>query len=379
MNIRLLAIYLLILLSGCFGSKDNAEPPAPLVEFTPTLTIKTLWTADIGSNDDTGYAKLIPVVDDGLLFTASNEGLIQALNLTDGKPVWRQEIDAPISGGPGIGEGLAIFGTQKGEVIALSEIDGTEKWRTQVSSEILATPRINRGIIVVRTIDGKLFGLDSKNGNQLWIYERTRNTRLSLRGTSTPILVQDLIIAGFDNGKIALLELKTGKVLWETAIAIPSGRTELERMVDIDADPVLKGDIVYVTSYQGHTVAIDLMKGGLLWQKRLSSYSGLGVDLNYLYITDPNSYVYALERFSGDDWWRQDKLQARGITAPVSIGDYVVVGDMEGYLHWMRQDDGSFVARYRIGKYPITLPAIVIDNILIAYNSDGKIVALTYE
>ena len=379
MNIRLLSIYLLILLSGCFGSKDNSEPPAPLVEFTPTVTLKTLWTSYIGSSNGTSHTKLIPVAYDGLLFTASNDGLIQALNLTDGKPVWQQEIDTPISGGPGIGEGLAVVGTQKGEVIALSKIDGTEKWRTQVSSEVLATPRINQGIAVVRTIDGKVFGLDSQTGNRLWIYERTRSSLLSLRGTSTPILVQDLIIAGFDNGKIALLELKTGKVLWETAIAIPSGRTELERMVDIDADPILKGDIVYVTSYQGHTVAIDLMKGGLLWQKRLSSYAGLGVDTNYLYLTDPNSYVHALERFSGDDWWRQDKLKARGITAPVSIGEYVVVGDMEGYLHWMKRDDGSFVVRHRIGKYPITLPALVVDNTLIAYNSDGKIVALSYE
>ncbi len=379
MNIRLLSIYLLILLSGCFGSKDNAEPPSPLVEFTPTITIKTLWTADIGSSDDTSHTKLIPVVYNELIFTASNEGLIQALNLANGEPLWEQKIDTPISGGPGIGEGLAIVGTQKGEVIALSEIDGTEKWRTQISSEILATPRINQGIVIVRTIDGKLFGLDSQNGNRIWIYERTRSSLLSLRGTSTPILVQDLIIAGFDNGKIALLELKTGKVLWETAIAIPSGRTELERMVDIDADPILKDNIVYVTSYQGHTVAIDLMKGGLLWQKRLSSYAGLGVDTNYLYVTDPNSHVHALKRFSGDDWWKQDKLQARGITAPVSIGDYVVVGDMEGYLHWMRQSDGGFVARHRIGKYPITLPPLVIDNTLIAYNSDGKIVALSYE
>ena len=377
MNIRLLLI--LILLSGCFASKDNSEPPAPLVEFTPTLVLKTLWTADIGDGDATGHSKLIPVAYDGKLFTASIDGLVQALNLTNGKPIWQQETDVPISGGPGIGEGLILIGSKKGEVIALAEVDGVEQWRTRVSSEILATPRITQGVIVVRTGDGKLFGLNSQNGERLWIYERTRASLLSLRGTSTPILVQDLIIAGFDNGKIALLELKTGKVLWETAIAIPSGRTELERMVDIDADPILQENIVYVTSYQGHTVAIDLEKGGLLWQKSISSYAGLGVDSNYLYITNPDSHVYALERYSGNDWWRQDKLQARGVTAPVSIGNYVVVGDMEGYLHWMLQDDGSFVARHRIGKTPITLPALVVDDTLIAYNSDGKIVALSYE
>ncbi|MDM8569123.1 outer membrane protein assembly factor BamB [Thiotrichales bacterium HSG1] len=374
MNIRLLII--LFLLSGCFGSKDNSEPPAPLVKFTPTLTLKTLWTANIG--DITNHTKLIPTAHDGKLFTASTDGLIQALNLTNGKPIWKLELDIPISGGPGVGEGLIIVGSQKGQVIALSEEDGVEQWRSQVSTEILATPRINRGIVIIRTGDGKLFGLDSQTGNHLWIYERTRTSLLSLRGASTPILVQDLIIAGFDNGKMAVLELKTGKVLWETAIAVPHGRTELERMVDIDADPILQGEIVYVTSYQGQTVAIDLIKGGLLWQKSISSYAGLGVDSDYLYITNSDSHVHALERYSGDNFWQQDKLQARGVTAPVSIGDYVVVGDMEGYLHWMSKKDGSFVVRHRLGKAPITLPALVIDNILIAYNSNGKIMAFRY-
>ncbi|OAD21848.1 outer membrane assembly lipoprotein YfgL [Candidatus Thiomargarita nelsonii] len=241
---------------------------------------------------------------------------------------------------------------------------------------MLAKPRISRGVVVVRTIDGKLFGLDSQNGARLWVYERSRTPLLTLRGTSTPVIKHDQIIAGFDNGQLALLELHTGKVLWEAPVAVPRGSTELERMVDIDADPLLVDDTIYVTSYQGRTVAIDLLQGKLLWEKPLSSYAGLGVDFDYLYVSDTKSHIWALDRSTGEKWWKQEKLEARNVTAPVNIGNYVVVGDLEGYLHWMRRKDGQFVARYRMGKASIFVPPLVVDDILVAYDSQGEIVAL---
>ncbi|OQY44217.1 MAG: hypothetical protein B6247_30550 [Candidatus Parabeggiatoa sp. nov. 2] len=326
MLMRLLLLYILILLSGCgiFGDKDNTDPPAPLVEFMPTLTLKTLWTAHAGGGTDKSYLKIAPAFYNDQLFTASPEGHLRAFNF-----------------------------------------------------KVLATPRISQGIVVVRTIDGKLFALDSKTGERLWVYDQTRVPLLTLRGTSSPIVTHDAIIAGFDNGKLAILKLQTGQLLGEYLISEPRGRSELERMVDIDADPLLVGSIIYVTSYQGRTVA--LKRGKLLWERKLSSHAGLGVDADYLYISDTKSHVWALDRYSGDDWWKQDKLQARNLTAPVSIGDYVVVGDMEGYLHWMRRDNGQFVTRYRIGKTSITVPPLVVDDILVAYNSQGKIVALRPE
>lgn len=379
MLMRLLLLYILILLSGCgiFGDKDNTEPPAPLVEFMPTLTLKTLWTVSAGGGTDKSYLKIAPAFYNDQLFTASPEGHLRAFNFSNGQPVWQQKIDVPISGGPGVGDGLVLVGSQKGDVVALSETDGTKQWQVQVSSEVLATPRISQGIVVVRTIDGKLFALDSKTGERLWVYDQTRVPLLTLRGTSSPIVTHDAIIAGFDNGKLAILKLQTGQLLGEYLISEPRGRSELERMVDIDADPLLVGSIIYVTSYQGRTVA--LKRGKLLWERKLSSHAGLGVDADYLYISDTKSHVWALDRYSGDDWWKQDKLQARNLTAPVSIGDYVVVGDMEGYLHWMRRDNGQFVTRYRIGKTSITVPPLVVDDILVAYNSQGKIVALRPE
>ncbi len=378
MQKAILLLYLLITLSGCslFNETDNTAPPAPLVDFKPTLTLKTLWTADAGGNIEKGYLKIAPAFHEGRLFTASPQGIVRAFNFKNGKIVWEQKIDVPISGGPGIGDGLVVVGSQKGEVVALSKKNGHKQWQAQVSSEVLAKPRISRGIVVVRTIDGKLFGLNSQNGARIWVYEPSRTPLLTLRGTSTPVIKHDQIIAGFDNGQIALLELQTGKVLWEAPVAVPRGSTELERMVDIDADPLLVDDTVYVTSYQGRTVAIDLLQAKLLWEKPLSSYAGLGVDLDNLYVSDTKSHIWALDRFTGEKWWKQEKLEARNITAPVNIGNYVVVGDLEGYLHWMRRKDGEFVARYRMGKASIFVPPLVVNNILVAYDSQGQIVAL---
>ena len=370
---------LIVFLGGCSSEKDNSEPPAPLVELTSSLNLKQLWSANAGGGSDEAYTKIAPAFHNEQLFTASPTGLVRAFNFSDGKLLWEKQVNVQISGGPGIGNGLIVVGSHKGEVVALSETDGTELWRAQVSSEVLAKPRISDEIVVVRTIDGKLYAFDSGSGIQSWIYERNRVPLLTLRGTSTPVIKQDLIIAGFDNGKIAALELQTGKVLWEAPVAVPSGRTQLERMVDIDADPLLVDDTVYVTSTNGRTIAIDLILGKLLWEKDLSSYAGLGVDSDYLYLSDTKGHIWALERDSGHEWWKQEKLQARAVTAPVNIGDYVVVGDFEGYLHWMRREDGELVARYKMGSASIIVPPLVIDDILIAYDSSGKMVALQVE
>jgi outer membrane protein assembly factor BamB len=368
------------LLASCSGSKDNTEPPAPLVEFTPTLTVKTLWTANAGGGTQKSYLKLAPVFYNERLFTASPTGKVRAFNFRNGKQIWEQKINLPISGGPGAGQGLIVVGSHKGDVVALSETDGREQWRTQVSSEVLVAPGISQGVVVVRTIDGKLFGLARQNGERLWLYEGSRVPLLTLRGMSTPVVKMDVVLVGFDNGKIALLDLHKGKVIWEYVVGVPRGRTDLERMVDIDADPLFIKDMIYVTSYQGRTMAINLGQGGkLLWEKPLSSHAGLGADFDYLYVSDSQSHVWALNRQSGEEWWKQDKLHARHVTAPVSLDDYVIVGDSQGYLHWMRRDNGQFVARQDLGEAAISVHPLVIDGVLIAYNRAGKMVALQPE
>jgi outer membrane protein assembly factor BamB len=367
---------LIIFIGSCSSEKDNSEPPTPLVELSSNLNFERLWSAYAGGGSDEAYTKIGPAFHNEQLFTASQNGIVRAFNFSDGKLLWEKQLNVQISGGPGIGNGLVLVGSHKGEVVAVSETDGSERWQAQVSSEVLAKPRISEEIVVVRTIDGKLYAFESQSGMNLWIYERNRVPLLTLRGTSTPVVKQDLIIAGFDNGKIAALELHSGKVLWEAPVAVPRGRTQLERMVDIDADPLLVDDTIYVTSANGRTIAIDLIQGKLLWEKNLSSYAGLGVDYDYLYVTDTKSNILALERDSGQEWWKQDKLKARAVTAPVNIGDYVVVGDFEGYLHWMRREDGKLVGRYKMGSASIIVPPLVIDDVLVAYDSSGNMVAL---
>jgi outer membrane protein assembly factor BamB len=363
---------------GSFGSKDNTEPPAPLLEFTPTLSLKTRWTAHSGGGNKENFLKLVPAFYQNKLFTASPQGKVRAFQVEDGQLIWEQSTKLAISAGPGTGEDLLLIGTHKGLLVALATSDGSEKWRTQLTSEILAVPQISQGVVVARTVDGKLFGLESNNGQQLWIYERNTVPLLSLRGTSSPVIKNDLIIAGFDNGKIAVLTLHQGQSLWEAPISIPRGRTELERMVDIDADPVLMEDTVYVSSYQGRTFAIDAT-GKPLWKRDVSSYAGMAADFDSLYLSDLKSHVWAFDRYTGASIWKQEKLQARKITAPVVLESYLIVGDKEGYLHWMRKEDGQFVARYQVGRAGIQVAPLVVENTLIALDSQGKIVALQPE
>lgn len=373
LSIRLGLFSLVVLIGGCFGSKDNTEPPAPLVELTPTVTVTEVWTAAAGGRSD--LTKLAPTRHGNTLFTATTAGLVRAFNLSDGQRVWEYQIkDVTLTGGVGVGDDMVLVGSRNGHVIALTAADGSKRWQAQVSSEVLSAPRAHNGVVVVRSLDGKLYGLDSQSGRGLWVYERAVPL-LTLRGTSAPVISTDTVIAGFDNGKLATLQLTSGKLLWEIAVAQPRGRSELERMVDIDADPVIKGDTIYTTSFRGRVIAVD-QRGRLNWEREISSYAGLNVDANAVYVSDDKSHVWAFDRASGASLWKQEKLQARDVTAPAVLDNTIIVADKEGYLHWLRQEDGQFVGRHRVGKKPITVPPLVVGDLLIVYTSAGDISAL---
>lgn len=376
MRIRLwLLLIILFFLNSC-SSVDPIEPPVPLEPINETLQIDKLWEVDAGNGNKGTLFKLVPVFANDTIFTASINGEVNAFQLSDGASVWSTDLKYALSSGPGVGNDIVVVGTSDGDVIALSEENGSELWHTHVTSEVLSPAVINNGIVVIRTVDGKLFGLDSLSGGRLWVYERTMPL-LTLRGTSTPIIINnEAIVSGFDNGKLATLELKTGKLLRDDiAIAVAQGRTELERMIDIDATPLLIGSTIYVTSFQGKTVAIDLYQGKLLWERDVYSYSGLGGNFDAIYLSDLSSDIWALDSHSGTSLWKQTKLHARQITTPVSIGDYVVTSDFEGYVHWLRQEDGQFVARYAAGNR-ISSPALVVENTAIIYTDRGKLLAL---
>jgi outer membrane protein assembly factor BamB len=262
-------------------------------------------------------------------------------------------------------------------VLSLSAETGEEIWRSTVSSEILSSPKEADGVVIVRTIDGKIFALDATTGERLWIYDRTVPA-LTLRGTSTPVIANGLVIAGFDGGRVTSLELKTGKLIWEAKVAVSSGRSELERMVDIDAQPLIVGDAIYVTTFQANVTALSLQSGQILWQRDISSHTELGADAQNLYVTEESGNVWALDRFSGTSIWKQEKLTHRQVTCPAFFGDRVIVGDLEGYLHWLDKATGDITARVQIDSAPILTQPIVSNDILFAYSSGGTLSAYTY-
>ena len=382
---------LLLALSTCFGcgakkilagymgaGVDNSVPPSALVDFTETTRLDELWSRDVVDGTNELFLKLVPAILNDKIFIADTRGNIAALYAKTGKNVWREDSELSITGGPGADENLVIVGTDEGDVLSLSTENGDEIWRSKVSSEILSSPRESDGVVVVRTIDGKIFALDAATGERIWIYDRTVPA-LTLRGTSTPVIANGMIIAGFDGGRISALELKTGKLVWETKAAVSRGRSELERMVDIDAQPLIVGEAIYITTFQANVAALSLENGQILWQRDISSHAELSADDKNLYITDEIGNVWALDRFSGTSIWKQEKLTHRQVTGPAILGDKIVVGDFEGYLHWLDKETGDLSARTQIDKAAILTQPIVANNILFAYSSGGTLSAFIYE
>ena len=402
-SIRFIILAVLSVLFGCAatekvtsyfkGGSDNAEPPNPLVEFRQLVSVIELWKKNNGVGTDEQYLKLAPVIVNQRLYVADSAGIVGAMDAINGKRLWQKKISASesvdgksgwfrggnihITGGPGYGENTLMIGSQEGEVISLSAENGSELWRTRVSSEILSPPQRTADVAIVRTIDGKVFGIDANKGRRLWIYDRTVPP-LTLRGTSTPAIDSGIVVAGFDGGKMAALDVRTGKLLWETSIAAARGRSELERMVDIDSEPMIVDGVVYIATFQGQVAAVQLETGRILWSNDLSSYAGFSADEQSIYVTDEDSHVWALDRINGTILWEQENLHARAVTAPGAVGDQIVVGDLEGYLHWINKKTGEFSARLRLCKKPIIAKPIVVGKIVYAYCSDGKLAAYTY-
>jgi outer membrane protein assembly factor BamB len=378
---------ILVVILGCstigdkvtnfMGGEDNSVPPTPLEDIEQRITIERIWIQDIGDGTDEQYLKLAPVYFQDKLFVAESDGDVKAIDARSGKTLWNHDIDSRITGGPGGADNLVMVGTSEAELISLSPDTGNEIWRARVSSEILAKAAIADNIVVARTIDGKIFGLNADDGKRLWVYDRTVPT-LTLRGTSAPVIARNYVLAGFDEGRLVAIELLTGKLVWETRVALGSGRSELERMVDIDAEPVIVDDVIYVATFQGRIAALALDSGRILWTRDISSYAGLCADKSAIYITDDNSTIWSLDRFTGNSIWKQDKLSARAATGPEIIANMVVVGDLEGYLHWLNKATGEIAGRNRMSSNMIIAPPISVSDIIYSYASDGTLGAFSY-
>jgi outer membrane protein assembly factor BamB len=368
---------LLLVVSGCGGrSKDTSEPPAELTDFDATLDVERLWSSKVGGASERLRLGLRPATDGARIFAGAYDGQIASFDAQTGTKQWSVKTRLPLTAGPGFGDGALAFGTGDGELVVYDAATGEERWRQSIGSEVLASPAIGSGVVVVRSVDGRLRGFSAANGATIWSVEQSLPP-LTLRGNTAPRVSGTLVVSGFDNGRVGAYELANGDPVWEVAIANPTGRSELERLVDVSAGLSIVGNDVYVAGYHGRAVGIDLDTGVVLWQQDLSSYAGLGADINNVYITSDFDAVVALDRAAGTQLWRQEALRLRDVTAPTRYANAVVVGDYEGYLHWLSPDDGSLLARERAARERIAAAPLVVGQNVYVQGDDGTVAAYT--
>ena len=370
-----LGLAALLIAAGCSKDKD-VEPPAVLVKFPMTLPVKKLWSDGVGGGKKQMVLRLGlgPAVDNGVVFAASHKGEVLAVSLDTGRHIWIKNLKVPLSAGPSAGAGLVVVGSSKGAVVALDAATGRELWRSRLNSELLSAPAIGDEVVVIRSVNGRLHGLDSHTGKDLWSVEQ-QVPRLSLRGTAIPIIAKEVAISGFDNGKVMAVSLHTGDTVWDTALASPHGRTELDRLVDIDSAVRTVGDNVFATGFQGRTAMLALDSGQVWWAHDMSSYRGLAVDADNLYVTQSDGIVVALRQRDGSELWRNQKLKLRRLSAPVLTSTALAVADFQGYVHWLDKTTGELVARERIAKERVTNSPVAAGDTVVVLTDRGKLAA----
>ena len=378
-------------LSGCstvkgwFAGKDaeakKALEPAELVKFDATAKVDRIWSTNVGKGEKHIGVRQGPVVADGIVYAAAIYGGVHAIDLQTGKSVWtyepakvKKQPKLRLSGGPGVGDGLVVIGTLDGEVIALNAADGVEKWRAKVPGEVISAPAIGQGIVFVRSNDGRVTGLDADNGTQRWFNPRELPA-LTVRGNAPVVPGPGVLFIGNDDGSIAALAMQDGRTLWDQMVGTGEGRTELERMADIDGAPVLEGNTLFVSSFKNQTMAIEGPTGRPLWARDHGGAGGVALNAGTVFVTDNKGGVFGLDKASGSAMWSQTGLARRSLTGPAVQGDYIVVGDYKGYLHWLRTDNGEFAARAKSGGDALLAQPVVADGILLVQNVDGKLTA----
>ena len=370
-----LGLAALLIAAGCSKDKD-VEPPAKLVDFPAKLPMKKLWSEGVGGGKK--QLKLAlglgPAIDNGIVFAASHKGEVLAVSLDSGHQVWVKHLKMPVSAGPAAALGMVVLGTSKGVIVALDGATGRELWRAKVNSELLSAPAISETTVVMRSVDGRLHGFDAHKGTELWSVEQ-QVPRLSLRGTATPIIAKEVAISGFDNGKVMAVSLSTGDTVWDTALASPHGRTELDRLVDVDSEVRVVGENVFAAGFQGRTAMLALDSGQLWWGHDMSSYRGLAVDDENLYVTQSDGIVVAMRQRDGSELWRNDKLKLRRLSTPVLTNTAVAVADYQGYVHWLDKTTGELVAREHVAKERVSNPPVAAGDTVVVLTDGGKMAA----
>lgn len=359
-------ILLMLMLSACGWFGGDKKKIAPLVEFKPSVQSKTAWRNSLPTSRT---AQLRPSILNGRVYAASQKGEVAAFDTATGRQFWRVTVKETLTSGVGVGDGLVVVGTQKGVLIAFGE-DGRERWRSTVTGEVLGPARIAPGGVVARTVDGNLIGLNVADGKRLWMSPRS-NPPLILRSAGSVSVQEGIVYAGHPAGKLSATRPDNGALVWESTLSAPRGATELERVTDVASDPWVDSQQVCAAAFQGKIGCYGVAKGNLQWARELSSSQALNADQDNLYAVDEKGTVYALERVSGNEVWKQTKLEGRRVTGAAVVGNQVIVGDFEGYLHVLSAQDGGFIGRAATDGGAIVGAPLATDSGVIAQTAKG--------
>ena len=355
-------------------SDDEIDPPTPLVNIPVEAGLIRQWSVNVGSGQGSNYTEITPSIDSGVIYAASEDGVVVAIEISTGNSLWSTRVEGVITGGVGSAEGLVMIATENAEVVVLDQADGVVKWQHAVSSEVLSAPQTNGDVVVAQTVDDKLVALDFDDGEQRWIYETTQPA-LTLRGSSKPVIAADAVIAGFSNGTLVSVSAEDGVYLWEERVAVPEGEYDIDRVIDVDGDLLLDGGRILAASYQGNLMAFEVTSGRIVWGMEASSYHGLAQGFGNIYYCDDQSQVFAIRDNSEDIVWENSDLINREITAPTVVGNYIAVADYEGYVHLLSQIDGRIVGRVLADNDGVRANLLANNGHLYVFGNSGRLTA----
>ena len=358
-----------------FGEEEKAKKP----KVESSTRLQRNWRVNLGKSIKPGQASISPTQLGDAIYAASSNGRVYKVDAATGKRLWTKKLDKQvITAGVGVGAGLVLVGTDQGVVYALRQQDGSTAWKSTLDSEILASPVIEGDIAVARSGDGKMYGLSSFDGSREWTISR-QLPRLTIRGDSRPLLTQGIVIAGFSDGYLVALEAKSGRNLWDFPISFARGTNEIDRLSDIDTNPLLVGDNVYLSSYQNVTHALDVRNQRIAWSTDVSSYHPLTFDAAFLYIADRDGVVHQIDRASGEKSWSQDGLRLFPVSAPVAVGPYVLLSEGNGNIYVIGKNDGKLIGKHSLGAKTIIGEPIVDGNLVFVLDSDGSLQSFSIE
>ena len=371
----LAAAGLAILLAGC--AKSNIAPPMSLSQVAPKLiAVQSIWTAQSGGGTNGKYFNLGTVVVDNVVYVDNADGDIYALNFATGQTVWHADVKTTISTTPTVADGKLFVGTLGGELIALNSNTGKQLWKVNLTGVTLNRSAVTDNIVVVHTHNGNVAAYDVNTGKQLWLHNGSTPT-ITLEGSSSPVISDGLVIVGFSSGQVAAFDLKTGQVVWQRPIALPHGGNVIANMVDIDSTPVVINGTVYAVAYHGDLVALNLQNGRLIWQHPVSAYRNLAYDNGKIFVTDETGEVLAFDQNTGQVVWIQKNLEHRSVSAPAVVSDqYIVVGDYDGYVHFLSIKNGALLARVKVGDKAVRAQPVNVKGQVVVNTTGGRVTVL---